>query len=151
MRTTVRGAGNLPACFDNLPDEHHLGQTYPPTSTHHSNDNRLRVLAELPLDHQAPSCNRLNKSQDASCLQGTDSLAKVPSRSPRRRPPIGTETFEPLEETQENSPTCKKSVPSLAADHSVPRSPNSGSPSGSFGLPPWTRDLADFGLNRSRR
>ena len=138
MGATVRGARNLPAFFNIPPDEYLPAKRCPPASTQPSGDHKPGVLEDLPLDYQAQSSNYLNKSQDASCLGETDALAKVPSRGARRRPPIGTGTFEPLEDAQENSLTCpkKKSVPYPAAGHSFSRASNPRSPSGASHLPP---------------
>lgn len=130
----VRGE-NPPASFDILPDEHLIDQRFPPLAAEPSTIHGSGALEELPVDYQAQRPKRLHaldKPQDADYLQGTHPLAKAPSRGPRRRPPIGIETFEPLEKPQEEAPTClqKNDVPSLAAEHfTSPQAPASGSPS----------------------
>lgn len=118
--------------FDILPDECDLDQTDPHASPQPASDNETRVLKGLPLDYQALSTRHRHvfagEQGRNSPSEESYNLAKLLSASPRRRPPIDNQTFEPLDkDRKESSPSCEaEDKHFLAAGHPADHSRASG-------------------------
>jgi hypothetical protein len=154
----VRGARTQPVSFDILPDECDLDQRDPHASHQSTSGHETRVLKGLPLDHQALSTRHRHVFAGEQVADNPSeesyNLAKLLSPSPRRRPPIDNQTFEPLGKDQKaSSSSCEaEDKHFLAAGHPADQ-PRASSPllSGLSGCYHQPQCLTDYRLDRPRR
>lgn len=104
-KATVRGPRISHGDFEILADESPLlNQRYPPIFAYPQSDHGSDALEELPLDYQTPNYpqSKIPQKVKDSCPSTAAHLeSNLPLRPMRRRPPIGTQTFTPLVEVQE--------------------------------------------------